>query len=311
MIYEISHWTEYRYADAVRLSKHVLHMQPREHPGQRVLSSSLELTPSPQVVHEHTDYFGNTVSSFTIAERHRGMHIRVRSKIECDERPVAPPKSSPPWDEVRTKWQAGAGDRFEQEFLHPSPYAPYLHELRAWAEESFPPGRPLAEAALELTKRIHDRFTFDKAATSVSTPLGEVFENRRGVCQDFAHLEIAGLRALGLPARYMSGYLRTLPPPGRTKVFGGDASHAWVALACPGFGWLELDPTNDGMAGTGYVTLAWGRDYGDVSLIRGTLAGGGEHALYLSVNVDEVQAGEEEAIPGRIISTQRQSQSGS
>lgn len=288
MIYEIFHWTEYRYAEAVPLSKHVLHMLPRDLPGQKVLSASLELTPTPQVVHEHTDYFGNRVSAYTIAEPHRGMHIRARSRIVCEERPGDPPEISAPWDELRARWQAGEGDRFEQEFLHPSPYVPYLHELRAWAAESFPTGRPIAEAAVELTKRIHEGFVFDKTATNVSTPLAEVFQNRRGVCQDFAHLEIACLRALGLPARYMSGYLRTQPPPGGAKLFGGDASHAWVALACPGLGWLELDPTNDGIAGPGYVTLAWGRDYGDVSLIRGTLAGGGEHSLYLSVNVEEV-----------------------
>ncbi len=310
MIHEIFHWTEYRYAEAVPLSKHVLHMLPRDLPGQRVLSASLELTPAPQIVHEHTDYFGNRVNAFSIAEPHRGLHIRVRSRIACDDRPDAPPAASPAWDESRTKWQAGEGGRFEQEFLHPSPYVPYLDELRAWAAESFPAGRPIAEAALELTKRIHEGFVFDKAATSVSTPLTEVFKTRRGVCQDFAHLEIACLRSLGLPARYMSGYLRTVPPPGQPKLFGGDASHAWAALACPGFGWLELDPTNDGIAGPGYVTLAWGRDYGDVSLIRGTLAGGGDHSLYLSVNVEAVEPGLGGTSSGMSVSSQKSGQAG-
>jgi transglutaminase-like putative cysteine protease len=289
MIYEIFHWTEYRYAEPVPLSKHVLHLLPRDIPGQRVLSSSLELTPQPQAVLEHSDYFGNRVSSFTITEPHLGMHIRSRCHIDCDIRPEKPPKTSPPWEEARSRWLAGEGDRLEQEFLYPSPYAPYLNELRAWAAESFPAGRPLAEAALELTGRIHDDFVFDKTATSVSTPLTEVFKNRRGVCQDFAHLEIACLRAIGVPARYVSGYLRTEPSPGQPRLFGADASHAWVALACPGFGWLELDPTNNRVAGSGYITLAWGRDYGDVSLIRGTLAGGGDHSLYLSVNVEAVE----------------------
>ena len=291
MIYEIFHWTEYRYAESVPLSKHMLHMLPRDLPGQRVISSSLELAPQPLTVHEHLDYFGNRVSSFTISEPHLGMHIRCRSRIDCAERIVSAPEDSPSWDEARVLWQAGEGDRFEQEFLYPSPYVPYLPELRAWAAESFPAGRPIAEAALELTTRIHEGFVFDKTATSVSTPLTEVFKNRRGVCQDFAHLEIACLRTLGIPARYMSGYLRTEPPPGQPRLFGADASHAWVAVACPDFGWLELDPTNDRVAGAGYVTLAWGRDYGDVSLIRGTLAGGGDHSLYLSVNVEAVAPG--------------------
>lgn len=290
MIYEIFHWTEYRYAESVPLSKHVLHMLPRDLPGQRVLSASLELTPQPPVVQEHSDYFGNRVSSFTISEPHLGMHIRCRSRIDCDERPEKAPATSAPWDEARARWQAGGGDRFDQEFLYPSPYAPYLADLRAWAAESFPAGRPIAEATMELTSRIHEGFVFDKTATSVSTPLVEVFKNRRGVCQDFAHLEIACLRALGIPARYMSGYVRTEPPPGRPRLFGADASHAWVAVACPNSGWLELDPTNNRVAGSGYITLAWGRDYGDVSLIRGTLAGGGDHSLYLSVNVEAIEA---------------------
>lgn len=288
MIYDIFHWTEYRYAEPVPLSKHVLHMLPRDIPGQHVLSASLEITPMPQVVQEHLDYFGNRVSSFTIAEPHIGMHIRSRSRIDCSKRTESTPESSPPWDEAKARWQAGEGGRFEQEFLFPSPYVPFLNDLRAWAAESFPPGRPLAEAALELTARIHEGFVFDKTATSVSTPLAEVFENRRGVCQDFAHLEIACLRSLGIPARYMSGYLQTEPPPGQPRLFGADASHAWIAVACPKTGWIELDPTNDRIAGSGYITLAWGRDYGDVSLIRGTLAGGGDHSLYLSVNVETV-----------------------
>jgi len=289
MIYEIFHWTEYRYAESVPLSRHVLHMLPRDLPGQRVLSAALEITPQPNAIQEHQDYLGNRVSSFTISEPHVGMHIRSRSRIACDDRPDTLPETSPAWDEARALWLAGEGAPFEQEFLHPSPYVPYLPELRAWAAESFPAGRPLVEAARELTRRIHDDFGFDKTATSVSTPLTEVFENRRGVCQDFAHLEIACLRALGLPARYVSGYLRTEPPPGQPRLFGGDASHAWVAVACPRAGWLELDPTNNRVAGTGYITLAWGRDYGDVSLIRGTLAGGGDYSLYLSVNVEAVE----------------------
>lgn len=290
MIYEIFHWTEYRYAESVPLSKHVLHMLPRDLPGQRVLSAAIELTPQPLAVQEHLDYFGNRVSSFTISEPHLGMHIRCRSRIDCDDRPEKAPEASAPWDEARSKWQAGEGDRFEQEFLYPSPYVPYLADLRAWAAESFPAGRPIAEAATELTRRIYEGFVFDKTATSVSTPLTEVFKNRRGVCQDFAHLEIACLRSLGIPARYVSGYVRTEPPAGQPRLFGADASHAWVAVACPDFGWLELDPTNNRVAGSGYITLAWGRDYGDVSLIRGTLAGGGDHSLYLSVNVEAIDA---------------------
>jgi len=180
----------------------------------------------------------------------------------------------------------GECDPLALEFLYPSPYVPYLDELREYAEPSFSSDRPLVEAAMELNSRIYADFQFDKAATNVSTPLSEVFRCRGGVCQDFAHLEIGCLRALGLPARYVSGYLRTEPRPGQPRFFGGDASHAWVSVYCSGREWFDVDPTNDHIAGAGYLTLAWGRDYGDVSLIRGTLSGGGEHSLFLSVNVE-------------------------
>lgn len=294
MIYEIFHWTEYRYSESISLSEHMLHLLPRDLPGQRVLSSSLEFAPEPMALQEHHDYFGNRITSFIIAEPHVGMHIKSRSRIDCDERPSAPPESPLPWESVLAACAANECDRLALEFLYPSPYVPYLDELREYAEPSFPRHRPLVEAAVELNSRIHIDFHFDKTATNVSTPLSEVFRCRGGVCQDFAHLEIGCLRALGLPARYVSGYLQTAPLPGQPRFFGGDASHAWVSVFCPGRDWFDLDPTNDQIAGAGYLTLAWGRDYGDVSLIRGTLSGGGKHSLFLSVNVqtlDEEKAG--------------------
>lgn len=285
MIYEVFHWTEYRYSESISLSEHALHLLPRDLPGQKVLSSSLELVPEPTALHEHLDYFENRTTSFIIAEPHVGMHIKSRSRIDCDPRPSKPPASPLAWESVRAACAADECDRLALDFLYPSPYVPYLDELREYAEPSFPKDRPFVEAVVELNSRIHADFHFDRTATNVSTPLGEVFRYRGGVCQDFAHLEIGCLRVLGLPARYVSGYLQTEPLPGRPRLFGGDASHAWVSVYCPGQDWFDLDPTNNHVAGAGYLTLAWGRDYGDVSLVRGTLSGGGEHSLFLSVNV--------------------------
>jgi transglutaminase-like putative cysteine protease len=288
MIYEIFHWTEYRYSESISLSEHTLHLLPRDLPGQRVLSSSLEFTPEPTALREHCDYFGNRITSFIIAEPHIGMHIKSRSRIDCEERTSAPPEWAVPWQSVADACSSGECDPAALEFLYPSPYVPYLEELREYAEPSFPMDRPLVESAMELNARIHEDFHFDKTATNVSTPLAEVFRFRGGVCQDFAHLEIGCLRALGLPARYISGYLQTVPRSGQRKFLGGDASHAWISVYCPGQEWFDLDPTNDHVAGPGYVTLARGRDYGDVSLIRGTLSGGGKHSLFLSVNVQSL-----------------------
>lgn len=283
MTFEISHWTEYRYSEQVQLSKHLLHLQPRELEYQKVLSSSLELVPSATRMSEHLDYFGNKVTAFHIAEPHVGLHITCRSRVEVSRRRVPEPLQTPAWEGVRSDC-----DEEALEFLYPSPNVPLPEELAAWALASFPAKRSVLAGAMDLTSRISAEFIFDKTATTVSTPLSEVFQKRRGVCQDFAHLQIACFRSLGIPARYMSGYVRTLPPPGQPKLLGGDASHAWVSIFVPGCGWVDLDPTNNRVASDDYITIGWGRDYSDVSLIRGVLSGGGEHSLFLSVNVEAV-----------------------
>jgi len=287
MLYDVYHWTEYRYADQVPLSTHRLRMSPRELPHQQLLEHRIRITPEPVSLTERTDYFGNQVVAFSITAPHTALQIRVESQLQRDHARLAElPRTSPAWETVRADTFGGRGGAAVQDFVYPSAYTPHLEPLRDWAAESFQPKRPLLEVVKELTHRIHERGIFDNAATSVSTPVLEVFENRRGVCQDFAHLQIVCLRAFGIPARYVSGYLRTEPPLGRQRVFGADASHAWVSVWLPGNGWIDFDPTNDCPAGAGYVTLGWGRDYGDVSLIRGNLTGGGEHQLFLSVNVE-------------------------
>jgi len=288
MIFDVFHWTEYRYRSQVPISQHLLHMKPRALPWQRVLSSRFEFVPKPSSFSERLDYFGNEVTDFHIGESHIGLHIKCLSRVEITPRKTPPPAETVPWEKAAAHLLTLA-DADPRAFLYPSPYAPRLVILREWAEASFPPGRPILEGALDLAGRIHREFAFDKAATDVGTPLGEMFASRRGVCQDFAHLQIACLRSLGLAARYVSGYLRTEPPPGQPRLFGADASHAWVALYCPGHGWIEIDPTNHRLITEDYVTIGWGRDYSDVSLIRGSLTGGGSHSIYLSVNVEPVE----------------------
>jgi len=287
MILDVYHWTEYRYAEQVPLSQHLLHMQPRDLPHQRVISSRYEFSPRPTSVTERVDYFGNRVTEFFIGETHVGLHIKCFSQVETKARMAPPGAQTPAWEKAAADLLTTA-DTDPRTFIYPSPYAPYLPDLQAWARQSFPAGRPLLQGALDLTQRIYAEFTFDNSATTVATPLAEVFKNKRGVCQDFAHLQIACLRSLGLAARYVSGYLRTQPPPGRPHVFGADASHAWVSVFCPGYGWVDIDPTNNRLTTEEYATIGWGRDYGDVSLIRGVLAGGGQHSLFFSVNVEVV-----------------------
>ena len=287
MILDVYHWTEYRYAERVPLSQHLLHMQPRDLPHQRVISTRYEFTPRPTTMSERVDYFGNRVTEFFIGETHVGLHIKCFSQIETKPRAVPPAAQTLAWEKVAASLRETA-DSDPRGFIYPSPYAPHLPALQAWARESFPPGCPMLEGVLDLTQRIREEFVFDNTATTVSTPLAEVFEKKRGVCQDFAHLQISCLRSLGLAARYVSGYLRTQPPTGRRRIFGADASHAWVSVFIPGHGWVDVDPTNNRLITEEYATIGWGRDYGDVSPIRGVLAGGGAHSLYFSVNVEIV-----------------------
>jgi transglutaminase-like putative cysteine protease len=196
-----------------------------------------------------------------------------------------------PWEDVARSLptdytSAGLG---AYQFTFESPRIRIRPEFAAYALESFTPKRPMLEALLDLTTRIHRDFRFDSKVTNVRTPPEDVFRKRRGVCQDFAHVQIACLRSLNLPARYVSGYLRTYPPPGRPRLVGADASHAWVSSYCPGVGWVDLDPTNNVVPSDGHVTLAWGRDYGDVSPLRGLILGGGAHTVKVSVDVEPIQ----------------------
>jgi len=271
---------------------HVACLRPRGGPHGRVLENALQIQPNPRIFTERIDYFGNRLCFFTIQEPHEELIVEARSRVVV-EPPVEPvEKASPAWEEVA---QSLAGNHSKAgldayQFRFESPRIRLRPEFAAYARQSFVPHRPMAEALMDLTARIHRDFRFDAKVTTVRTTIEEVFKKRRGVCQDFAHIQIACLRSLNLAARYVSGYLRTYPPPGRPRLVGADASHAWVSAFCPGLGWLDVDPTNNVAPTDGHVTLAWGRDYGDVSPLRGLILGGGGHTLKVAVDMEPISA---------------------
>jgi transglutaminase-like putative cysteine protease len=291
MTFEIVHTTEYDYSEPVLVSHHVARLSPRALPQQDCVQHELEIDPAPAVRATHVDYFGNAVAFFAMQGAHSRLTVRARSTVARRATARRDPFDTPPWDAALDQ-PACPLDAIEYVFestLRRSSVAGAAGaDLAAYARRSFPPGRPLLEAVVELTRRIHEDFTYDPRATTVATPLADVFRSRRGVCQDFAHLEIACLRSLGLPARYISGYLETVPRSGTPRLVGADASHAWLAVYCPGDGWIDVDPTNNVLPADRHVTLAWGRDYGDVSPIRGVILGGRGHSLRVSVQVTRV-----------------------
>lgn len=291
MKFKVRHTTTYRYTEPVQLSHHAAHLRPRQVEGQSVGQVRVAIRPQPEVLHEAgADYFGNPISFFTIQSPHSTLVIDASFVVETSARPTLLQPAGQAWDSVRLNtWSGARGvDDAVMDFVFASPQVPSLAEAERFARPSFPAGRPLTEAVMDLNRRIHKDFAFDPAATDVGTPLAQVFQLRRGVCQDFAHVGIACLRAMGLAARYVSGYIRTLPPPGKEKLVGADASHAWLSVYQPGWGWLDLDPTNDMAAGEDHIVVAWGRDYDDVTPVRGVVLGGGEHQVSVAVDVVEI-----------------------
>jgi transglutaminase-like putative cysteine protease len=287
MIYRIVHRTTYRYTYPVSVGNHVGCLTPRSMPAQQCERHQLRITPLPATQTERTDYFGNQLTFFTIQEPHKKLVVEARSFVTIAENANPWPDTSPPWEKVVELLPADrtAAGLEAYQFCFESPRIRLNDELADYGLQSFTPGRPLTDALRDLTTRIFQDFKFDSKATNVRTPTEEVFRKRRGVCQDFAHLQIACLRSLHLAARYVSGYLRTYPPPGRARLVGADASHAWVSAYCPQTGWLDMDPTNNVIPSGGHVTLAWGRDYGDVSPLRGLILGGRDHTLKVGVDM--------------------------
>jgi transglutaminase-like putative cysteine protease len=289
---EVVHETRYRYAAPVTQAQHMAYLKPLQDARQRLLAHELHVDPLPPRLLHDIDGYGNARTWFSLSQPHRVLSVSARSRVV-----VAPAllplgaAASPRWEDVRRRLRYEAGARYDAavEFAQPSPYVPRLAALRDYAAASFGAGTPVAVGALQVMHRIHGDFEFRSASTEVDTPLLQVFEQKSGVCQDFAHLMIAALRMLGLAARYVSGYLLTHPPPGQEALVGADASHAWVQVWCPDTpglpgGWLELDPTNDQVPELSHVRLALGRDYGDVAPLRGVIRGGGRHTLQVRVD---------------------------
>ena len=287
-LYRIEHETRYDHVGGVSTSQHVACLTPRTMPNQSVRWHELAIEPAPFNHVQRLDYFGNMVDQFTILTPYDAMRVVGRSVVNVTARgtPLAL-NADPPWETVRDAllYKRGAPFAHAAEFSYPSPYAITAAELAAFARQSFAANRPLIDAAIDVMHRIHDEFTFDPGATTVATPVTRVLADRHGVCQDFAHLQIACLRSLGLAARYVSGYLLTNPRPGQPRLVGADASHAWLSVWCPPLGWIDLDPTNDVLPSERHITLAWGRDYGDVSPLRGVVLGGSKHTLHVGVSV--------------------------
>ena len=292
MNYEIRHSTAYDYEHDVSLSHHVAHLTPRETAGQRCRQHRLEALPRITTSSSHSDHFGNPTSFLTVEGPHRRLEVVAWSRV--DVLPQAPlnPEATPPWETIRDRYSLdSANPPLEAaEFVFGSPLAPCRADLAQYARPAFPSQRPILAGTLDLCQRIHAEFKFDQQATTVMTTVQDFFKTRRGVCQDFAQLTVACLRSVGLPARYVSGYLETLAPPGKPKLVGTDASHAWVSLWCGDHGWADVDPTNNILLSERHITTAWGRDYADVAPLRGVLVGGGRHKLTVSVDVKRIDS---------------------
>ncbi len=291
---QVTHETRYDYGAPVTLAHHLAHLQPLEDEHQQLLTFGLAIEPSPGRPRDGIDTMGNRVRRFSLVQPHRHLTVSAGSVLRVRPRFAAlEAEASPPWDALAASLRYVARAPFTPalEFALPSPYVPRLPALRDYAAVSFTPARPVAEGAIELMHRLHADLAYVSQSTSVDTPLAQVWATRRGVCQDFAHLMAGALRMLGLPVRYVSGYLLTHAPEDGALMTGADASHAWVQVwspstpGVPADGWLDLDPTNDLVPGSGHVRLAVGRDFGDVTPLRGVIrGGGGDHRLSVAVS---------------------------
>lgn len=284
--YRIHHTTTYNYASPVRVCHNLVILTPRADAHTEVLSHRIQIRPTPPILSKRTDYFGNLVHAFSIEESHRQLAVNATARVKITARELVDNGVS--WNSVREQIVSQVDPHWLDAcpFAFNSPRIQMAPQYTAYAAQSFTPQRSILEAARDLTDRIHRDFKYDPSSTTVVTPISQVFTQRSGVCQDFSHVQIACLRSLGLSARYVSGYLRTRPQADKERLIGADQSHAWVSLYCgPELGWVDLDPTNACLVGTDHISIAWGRDYSDVTPFRGVFLGGGEHRLDVSVDV--------------------------
>jgi transglutaminase-like putative cysteine protease len=291
MQYRVRHRTTYRYLQDVSQSWHMAHLLPRTTPVQSVEARHVTLTPEAGSRAEREDFFGNACEWYFFNAAHDHLEILAESQVTVAPAPERDASLSLPWEEVRRLLEAPPDPeaRDAVQYIFDSPLSAFTSDVAGYAQISFTPDRPILEAALELMQRIHDEFRYDTTVTDAATPVDKVFEIRAGVCQDLAHVGIAAMRSIGLPARYVSGYLMTKPPPGMPRLLGADASHAWFSVYAPPFGWVDLDPTNRVIVGEGHVTAAWGRDYGDVAPVGGIILGGHDHVIDVGVDVIPVE----------------------
>ncbi len=287
MRYQVEHQTVYSYDTSVIQSQQLLHMMPRQTDFQQCVSYTLACEPSPAEQSRRCDFFGNHNDYLTLLTPHQSLEVTSRFQVDVQPRPTMQTlMQSPAWEQVQAMLQLQGTQHLEATpFIYATARVKCSEALATFAQTCFTPQRPLLEAAMSLTQQIYTEFEFDAQATDISTPLDEVLKGRRGVCQDFAHLMIGALRSLGLACRYVSGYILTHPPAGQPRLVGADASHAWVSVYCPVNGWVDFDPTNNCLVQQEHITVAWGRDFGDVSPMRGVVLGGGQQQLTVSVTV--------------------------
>lgn len=291
MRYQVEHQTIYSYDIPVIQSQQLLHMMPRQTDFQQCVSYTLACDPAPAEQSRRLDFFGNHNDYVTLLAPHQALEVVSRFQVEVLPRPALHAcLPSPAWEQVQTMLQTQASQHLTATpFIYPTAKVQSSEVLAAFARSCFSPERPLLEAAMALTQHIFDEFEFDPQATDISTPLETVLQGRRGVCQDFAHLMIGAMRSLGLACRYVSGYILTHPPAGQPRLVGADASHAWVSVYCPVNGWVDFDPTNNCLVQQEHITVAWGRDFSDVSPMRGVVLGGGQQHLTVNVTVTPLE----------------------
>jgi transglutaminase-like putative cysteine protease len=287
MRFRIEHTTAFVYARPVDLACHMLHLLPRDLPYQRVIASELIADPVAGRRSDARDHFGNKVCWLFMDVPHPRFAVSLRAEVEVEFPPPPDPESTPPWEVVATARNGGPGAWQAAEFAFQSPMVAADREVAAYVAGSFPAGRKVLVGVIDLLDRIRRDFKFQSGVTTIATPVGKVLAQKAGVCQDFSHLMISGLRSLGIPARYVSGYIRTKPPPGQERRRGSDQSHAWVGVWLgEAYGWVDVDPTNNLIVHDEHVVLGWGRDYGDLSPVRGVILGGGKHTLSVSVDLE-------------------------
>ncbi|MBI5322879.1 transglutaminase family protein [Bradyrhizobium sp.] len=292
MIYDIRHVTSYSYESAVSFARCSLRLEPRNGDGQVLISHAVDIRPRPAERTVRRDFYGTPTESVLIEAAHKHLRIDSRSRVSVERRSHDRAADSPPWEHVRELafTAASLGPSSPVGYVFASTLVPVLPQVTAYATASFPQGGGILAGAADLMRRIRSEFRYDPKATVISTPLAEVFRQRHGVCQDFAHVMIAGLRGLGLPAAYVSGYIRTIPPPGKPRLQGADATHAWVSVWCGGdLGWVGFDPTNDLMIANDHIVIAAGRDFSDVSPVDGIIVGSRKQKLRVEVDVMPVE----------------------